>query len=525
MNFIPILFILILAFSNCSSISHQADSSPKLEPEFLYQFTPYFNNGRLMLQVDLEFQGNSQGEDKIILPSTWGGQSSLYHAIKNLVAVSPQTEIIDSTNPHLKTVRYLSDLKVHLRYNLVQDFGGKLRHNRQYYRPILTPSYFHLIGETFLIYPDRDSDKPAKVVLRWKDVPSHWQIINSFGKDKGIQRLHIPLNQLKYAIFLGGDFRIHKRSVKGRPLYLALRGTWGFSDAEFSDLVAQALKTERGFWQDHRFPSYLVSLIPTEGPCCHYAGTSLTDSVALFLTENQKITPLFKHLVTHELFHTWNGRIIQRQKPEELVFWFSEGFTNYYTQLLNLRSGLISLKEYVASYNKVLRDYYTSPARLASNLKIVGQFWSNKSSSRLPYLKGEILAHNWDEMIRKKKAGKTLDDFMRDFLKAAKKSNTVVSKDSIDRLIRNYIPGGVRHEIDRYVDQGALIKNLAKNMGPCIKLNQIILKSKNQMTEHHWGAATKYQKMPSNTIVIPQYELDENMFGKDSDRCVAYFGL
>ncbi|MCJ7617326.1 MAG: hypothetical protein MUO43_12405 [Desulfobacterales bacterium] len=66
-----------------------------------------------------------------------------------------------------------------------------------------------------------------------------------------------------------------------------------------------------------------------------------------------------KYLFAHELFHTWNtGKLGVRQNPEQLIYWFSEGFTGYYARLLLLRAGLITIEEYVSDYNDKLIRYY-----------------------------------------------------------------------------------------------------------------------------------------------------------------------
>ncbi|MEZ6241626.1 MAG: hypothetical protein R3B57_01135 [Phycisphaerales bacterium] len=39
-------------------------------------------------------------------------------------------------------------------------------------------------------------------------------------------------------------------------------------------------------------------------------------------------SPYFRHLICHELYHTWLGNILQEAQPERTV-WFKEGFTDY----------------------------------------------------------------------------------------------------------------------------------------------------------------------------------------------------
>lgn len=311
-------------------------------------------------------------------------------------------------------------------------------------------------------------------------------------------RKNISLNQLKYASFLAGDFRLHQVTVKGKPVQVALRGSWKFSDQGFTALVQKTVQMERDFWQDYQFPYYLVTLMPLNSGCCHYAGTSLTNGVTLFLSPHQGLTANLKHLLTHEVFHTWNGRLIKRQKPEELVFWFSEGFTNYFARQMNLESGLISKAEYLRQVNQVWRDYYRSPARSADNHRVLGEFWSNKNVYNLPYLKGEILAHNWQALLKEQNTKWDLKMVMREFLQLARQKGTPVSAQLVQDVLGRYIPS-MPEEIERFVNQGHLIRPYAKNLVDCGGLVQQVLKD----SESHWGAASRYVK----PMTVPQYQL------------------
>ena len=49
----------------------------------------------------------------------------------------------------------------------------------------------------------------------------------------------------------------------------------------------------------------------------------------------------------HEHFHTWVGGKIRNDKQEELNYWWSEGFTDYYSRVLALRSGGLSIEKFI----------------------------------------------------------------------------------------------------------------------------------------------------------------------------------
>jgi hypothetical protein len=44
--------------------------------------------------------------------------------------------------------------------------------------------------------------------------------------------------------------------------------------------------------------------------------------------------------------------------PEGELFWFKEGFTEYYAVKLNYRNHLIDLNDYLEHINTIMYDYY-----------------------------------------------------------------------------------------------------------------------------------------------------------------------
>ena len=80
----------------------------------------------------------------------------------------------------------------------------------------------------------------------------------------------------------------------------------------------------------------------------------------------------FLGLVSHEYFHTWNVKRIkpaafvpydlQRENHSRLL-WIFEGFTSYYDDLLLLRSGVISLRDYLKALSKQITSVMNGPGR------------------------------------------------------------------------------------------------------------------------------------------------------------------
>jgi predicted metalloprotease with PDZ domain len=555
----------------------ELDPPPDTRPasELLYVIQPCLDGDCLYLNVELSFKGDGTGETRIKLPFQWAGQKGLDEGIKAIQAASPHTTVIDTCEPQTKIVKHPRSRKVSIRYQVHQDWSGDLSEQGRYFRPILQKEYFHFIGEALFIHPVWNVTKPRRITLDWKGLPAKWKVSNSFGANQRFQVIKRPISQLRHAIYVGGDFRIKRLIVNSNPVYVALRGDWRFSDEDYFDLIKRIIKIERTFWNDFDFPYFLITLIPTGTRCCHYGGTGLTDSFATFISTDKPVDARLKHLLTHELFHTWNGRKIKRQRPEELVYWFTEGFTEYYTRLLLLRSGLMTFEEYIKNYNKVILDYYCSPYRNEKNRTILKDYWRIRAVRQLPYQRGDILAHNWNRLILATTEGRfSLDNIMLDLLEGAQSEGLIVSASNINKLIRRYLPQGVRQQLKEYIDNGVLIPPHESALGPCAELKMMDmrlydlgfnyevalsrgvicgvkegsnayragLRNDDQIRARtiYFGDSTKAveikvkaargEKLISfwpvgDKIRVPQYVLDVQRFNREAENSLSWFGL
>jgi predicted metalloprotease with PDZ domain len=318
------------------------------------------------------------------------------------------------------------------------------------------------MGQALWVYPDMPST-PLQLSLHWKNIPDGWALINSYGLSQPKQIVKTTLESFRKGTFLAGDYRIKRIIINQEPVYAVTRGSFGFSDEEFHDTVKQLLQFTRDLWNSHDFPHYYVTLLPTDDPPGRTGGEGRTNSFTLFLTKDS--TTLSKHLRTlaHELFHTWNPQRLGGFQTiggveDERLYWFSEGFTDYYASVLLLRAGLISLEDYVAGYNSLTKEYYTSPVRLLTAAEMVQKRQTSYEVERLFYQRGALLAHYWDNAIRSRTNDKSsLDDVMRSLLKSAKARGFSLSHKRIADALRPYLGEKGANDIEKYIDRGELV--------------------------------------------------------------------
>ncbi len=143
----------------------------------------------------------------------------------------------------------------------------------------------------------------------------------------------------------------------------------------------------------------------------------------------------FAGLLTHEYFHSWNGKHRRPtgllspdyQKPmQDDLLWAYEGLTEYYGDLMAARTGLWTPEEYRENLAAITATLAAKQGRtwrplqdtadMASKLYASGKNWSMRRRGVDFYDEGELIWLEADTLIRQKTNGhKTLDDFCRAF--------------------------------------------------------------------------------------------------------------
>lgn len=471
-HFLRIVLFLALPVGLLTSVMMVRAAPIKEGRELKYVLEPVFDKDSLRFRVDLSFKGDPSGTTRLVLPNEWAGQSDLYRAVRNIKVISPGATLSDTAEQYVKTLTHRPNQTLHIQYELQQDYEGSPRSENRY-RPAVQNEYFHWLGHGGWMRPAWDNGETVLVSLQWKNLPKAWTIANSFGINQRRQRFRAMLGEFVHSIFVGGDFRVNSVVVGGKPVHTVVRGSWQFSDAVFADLVRRIVEAERTFWRDYNAPYYLVTLIPLDDPPKSTAlgGDGLTNSFALFCARNAKIIDLYD-LLAHEYFHNWNpGKLGQVKQPEQQIYWFSEGFTDYYAYLLLLRNGVISLDEYVQKYNNLIHEYYLSPVRTESNQRVIKDYWNDYGVQKLPYRRGLLLAANWNALIRTATDGKnSLDDVMLDLFRASQQRNPQLTAELINEHIRRYAGRDVLPDIRRYIDDGELIVPDKNALGSYVEL-------------------------------------------------------
>ena len=439
----------------------------------------------LEVHFRLRAPSDPDGRTTFLLDESWGGVADASDAILDVAVSGPDGRplAVERDAPNRWSVAAPPGTDLEAAWRVVPNGFQADPNPRVHYRTLLDEDLFHAIGHLSLLVPDHlQGSARRRIALRWKGfAEAGWNVASSLGPSPAGFVGEASLDEVRHAVYLAGpDLRVPEVEVRGRPVQVAIAGTaWTFKDEEFVEAVRAIVEAERAFFEDFDFPFYLVSLIPVGRPdpqSRSLGGTGLTRSFALFM---QPDTALGKeaggglsvpHLLAHEMFHHWNGGVASLESPEELLYWFSEGFTDFYARRLLHRAGFGGIDEVARSLNECLKSYALSPVREAPASRIREDFWKDPDVGRLPYLRGDLVAALLDGEIRRASGGaRSLDDFVREVV-AAGRAGALVGTESILARIASWTSPDVAARVRSIVVDGAPIVLDEETFAPCLEI-------------------------------------------------------
>jgi len=492
LRLLQLICITLLSITN----TFAAPNHPTIGKPIQYDFTYDNHSNPPTLKVSLIFHGNTEGKTTIELPDNVAGITELYKNISHLTTTGATLDKTDK--PNVYSLSYKPNDLITITYDVTQGWEGPPVKATQFRAPILQNEYFQFKGRSVLIYPKYyANEKQFPVTLKWH-LPPSWVIANSYDTKQTHQQLVTNMIYLSESLFLGGDYRLTQIPVEGGTIWTSIRGSWHFTDKDFNQTVKKIILTERNFWNDHYFPYYLVNLIPIGTVCKSQGGTGLNQSFTAFMGSDCVIGHGTLWLIAHEYFHTWNKPSRFMLKPDEkqdrYYAWFTEGFTNYYAGLFLLKSDLISFEEYINNYNRIIKAYYTSPAIDSTITDVQKKFWKNHDVQLIPYEQGEIIAHNWNAIIKQQSGNKkSLDNLMKALINT---KTPKLSLQQMNQIAEKFMKPGIMADVDK-INQGQRIEPNSNSLGPCVN-----------------------QTMQDN---IPQFTLNKPMWDKQRKQCLAWF--
>lgn len=273
------------------------------------------------------------------------------------------------------------------------------------------------------------------------------------------------------APFEVSDFKEFKFEVLGKPHRFVISGDGNYDLAKLAADTAKICEASHKMFGEFDFNDYtFIVNLRGGGGLEHLNSTAL--QINRFGFKPDARYKGFLSLIAHEYFHAWN---VKRIRPDALgpfdyenenytrLLWVAEGGTEYYSNLLLVRAGLITDKEFLRQRAAGIQALQNRPGRFETSLESASfDAWikyyrqdENSINNQISYYdKGEIVHMMLDMAIRSASGGtKSLDNVMKylwdEFYKKGKnftpedyqKACEMAAGKSLDDFFAKYVRG------------------------------------------------------------------------------------
>jgi predicted metalloprotease with PDZ domain len=372
-----------------------------------YEVTPVVEAGSLRaVEVTMTFSGDADGRTRVRLPAAWAGTRRLDRTVVEVEADGARLTRRGSDI----TLSHRPGAPVRLTYRVAQDYSGPPRVGfDRPYRPSTIPEGFTLIGWT--VFGPVEARERDGATFRWGPAPAGWALASDLDHAAGAR---IDVETLSDSVLVGGrDLELVTFQAAGGQVRVAVLGGWRFSADALADRYGRMVEASADFWGEGRRPFFLA-LTPLAGPpgAGAQSGLGLGDGLAIWLSSDSALDEA-SHVLVHEQQHAWMpDRLggLSVGGSEALDFWFSEGFTDFYTLRILLRAGLSTPEAHLEALNRALRIQAEAPPGLR-NADVARAFFNDRRIAGLPYQRGLLLALAIDARLRRASGGlRDLDD-------------------------------------------------------------------------------------------------------------------
>ena len=287
------------------------------------------------------------------------------------------------------------------------------------------------LGTNLFLFEEGQLARPAEVRFH---VPAGWQVTTALkGPANGVYRA-ADYHELADAMTFVGHYSIDSLQADGKWIRIAVWPAADYTPAVARNLrngVAKMAPVQNRIMGDVPYDVYTVffnvihQAINFGGGLEHSASQYDIMPALAFADPSGTLGDFMYPLLSHEFFHLWN---VKRIRPAEMwpydyhaeqytpLLWWSEGVTDYYADLTNLRSGLWTADQFLQNATSDIDQVEQTPEPWSvedgSEATWIHEVYVN--SSQLYYPKGSLLGLLLDISIRDATDNAhTLDEVMR----------------------------------------------------------------------------------------------------------------
>src|SRR5216110_2945486 len=292
--------------------------------------------------------------------------------------------------------------------------------------------FAQFLGTNLFMFEEGQYARPAEVRFR---VPAGWQVTTALkGPANGVYRAG-DYHELADAMTFLGRYSLDSLQADGKWIRIAVWPAADYTAAVARNLrngVAKMAPVQNRIMGEAPYDVYTVFFNVIHGPIDFGGGLEHSSSQYDIMPAESfadlisgKLGDFIYPLLSHELFHLWN---VKRIRPAEMwpydyhaeqytpLLWWSEGVTDYYADLTNIRSGLWTTQQFLDNAAQDMQQVESAPEPWSEEDGSVAT-WIHEvfvNSSQLYYPKGALTGMLLDVAIRDATDNrKSLDDVTR----------------------------------------------------------------------------------------------------------------
>lgn len=377
--------------------------------------------GKNVFHVEMETPA-AAGSVQLKMPSFRPGDPGLRHYARFVehlsVAMGARSLPIRRIDPNTWGVAVAQGGTLHIKYDVEADPQDQLQLDSHWVNE--TGGYFD--GASLFLYSDKSERVPVLLKL---ELPAGWKVATSLPEEEGgfAAKDYVALED---APVVFGDIVSRSISVNGVAHRLVFSASLpAYDSAKLDSNIEKTTAYEMKLFGSAPFTAYTALFrwrpeLPYGGGMEHSEGMLMNIGKQWMLDLPTNISGTF----AHEYFHGWNAEAIHPRVFHEAalgtpaftdLMWFQEGVTNYYADLVLVRTGIVTGKSFYSSLSQSITQLETDTGRGFLSLADASTIAGYGALENLDYYSGgEVVGFLLDLRIRLATHGRrSLDDVMR----------------------------------------------------------------------------------------------------------------
>ena len=418
----PLILLAALSAASTAALAQvSAQSAPISRVAYRVTYTRQ-NAANRVVPTQMSFDVTGPAPVVLSLPSWTPGEYEIYNFARNISSFAARQAgrdiIWEKMDPDTWRIHPLGPGRITVSFDYQAD---TLDNGSSWSKP----DFLLFNGTNLFLYPEGVSaDFNSTVTLVTEP---GWNVVTGMQRTAPLTYSAPNYHDLVDMPFFVGQFDVDSAQISGKWVRFAsypARSVSGESRAGVWAALKQVIPPEvkvfgEAPWRDYSVMQITDSSYPPGSGAGLEHQSSHVDVVSPALAGSSVMPSLY----AHEIFHAWN---VKRMRPAEMVpyrydreqptklLWISEGITDYYADLAEVRGKAVSPSEFYELTRVKIRDVAAAPPTSLEDASLSAWIKVRDGTEYLYYPKGSLAGMMIDIIIRDATSNRSsLDDVMR----------------------------------------------------------------------------------------------------------------